>query len=67
MTPAMTHQPPSEDIREQMRQVHQQGMLWRALAAAMRADSQRLRAQAQQLRTRSRAIVQHMNGYAPQP
>jgi hypothetical protein len=50
-----------------MRQVHQQAVLWRELAAAMRVDSQRLRAQAQQLQTRSRAIVQQMNGYAPQP
>jgi len=57
----------TEAIFDKNRQIRQQVILWRDLAAATREDSQQLRAQAQQLQTRSRAIVQHMNGYAPQP
>jgi hypothetical protein len=67
MDSAMPMLSPAEAVVESMRQVHQQVWLWRDLAAAMREDSQRLRAQAQQLRMRSRAIVQQMHGYAPQP
>jgi hypothetical protein len=67
MDSPLTDQPLTADVVEHMRHVHQQGMLWRALAAAMREDSQRLRAQAQQLLTRSRAIVQQMPTYARQP
>jgi hypothetical protein len=50
-----------------MRQVHQQGILWRELAVAMREDSHHVRAKAQQLRMRSRALVQYRHTYAPQP
>jgi hypothetical protein len=35
----MTTLPQAEAVGERMRQVHQQGVLWRELVAAMREDS----------------------------
>lgn len=55
----------TEAIFDKHRQIRQQVVLWRALAEAMRDDSQQLRDQAQQLRTRSRALVQSRNQDAP--
>jgi hypothetical protein len=47
----------TEALFDKHRQVRQQVILWRDLAAATREDSQRLRAYAKRLHTRSRAII----------
>jgi hypothetical protein len=51
----------TEAIFDKNRQIRQQGVLWRDLAAATRDDSQQVRAYAKRLQTRSRAIIAKMS------
>jgi hypothetical protein len=47
-----------ELLQERGRQIRQQALLWRALAAEMRGDSHQLRRHAQHLTTVSREVAQ---------
>jgi hypothetical protein len=49
-----------EQIQEQGRQIRQQAILWRVVAAEMRGDSYQLCLQAQHLTTVSRHVLQRI-------